>query len=71
MCQGLGYEDPATSQVHGYRWKKFGMPFKVFQDAHFVLQPLLVMSQVSPHHTSNSVFVLLPADPSPLTCLPD
>lgn len=44
--QGLAHEDACGSHVHGYRWKKFGMPLRIFNDKHFLLQPLLVMSQV-------------------------
>jgi hypothetical protein len=44
--QGLAHEDACGSHVHGYRWKKFGMPLRIFHDKHFLLQPLLVMSQV-------------------------
>ena len=46
LCQGLAYEDHAMTALHGYRWKKFGMPLRVFKEETYLLQPLLVMSQV-------------------------
>ncbi len=43
--QALDHEEEAVTALHSYRWKKYGLPLRIFHEDNYLLQPLLVMTE--------------------------
>jgi hypothetical protein len=61
--QALDFEEGPSMAVAGYRWRKFGLPLRIFHQDNYLLQPLLAMAQATHVFARFQGFLVGTSDP--------